>query len=80
MNYSQQTYPYRATPFLALAVMLARFEVRAAAGVEWKATPRLFRAVTLYTAAISLSFCVHASAALIPALSDRKSTRLNSSH
>jgi len=69
MNYSQQTYPYGATPFLALAVMLARFEVRAAAGVEWKATPRLFRAVTLYTAAISLSFCVHASAALIPALS-----------
>jgi len=65
MNYSQQTYPYGATPFLALAVMLARFEVRAAAGVEWKATPRLFRAVTLYTAAISLSFCVHASAALI---------------
>jgi hypothetical protein len=70
LDYGQRAYPYGVTPFAALAVLVGHFEILRATGADgWKATPRLLRALLLYTLAIVFSFCMHASATLIPAIS-----------
>ena len=69
LEYSQRTYPYGATPCLAAAILLAHFQVLRAASGGWKYSPKLFRAVALYTAVASIAFCIHASLALLPAIS-----------
>jgi hypothetical protein len=69
MEYSQRTYPYGAAPCLAAAILLAHFDVLRAAEGGWKYSGRLARAVALYAVAGSIALCVHASLALLPAIS-----------
>jgi hypothetical protein len=69
LEYAQRTYPYGATPCLAAAILLAHFNVLQAAASQWKYSPQLVRAVALYTAVVSVAFCIHASLALLPAIS-----------
>jgi hypothetical protein len=69
MEYAQRTYPYGVAPFLATAILLAHFQVLRAGSPGWKYSPVLLRAVALYTAVASIAFCIHASLALLPAIS-----------
>lgn len=69
LEYAQRTYPYGATPCLAAAILLAHFQVLRAASGGWKYSPKLFRAVALYTVVASIALCIHASLALLPAIS-----------
>jgi len=69
LEYSQRTYPYGAAPCLATAILLAHFQILRAASPGWKYSPRLLRAIALYTAVTSIALCVHASLAILPAIS-----------
>ena len=69
LEYAQRTYPYGVTPCLAAAILLAHFEVLRAASDGWKYSPRMIRAVALYTAVVSIALCIHASLAFLPAIS-----------
>jgi len=69
LEYAQRTYPYGAVPLFSAAILLAHFQVLRAASPGWKYSARLFRAVAGYTAIAAIAFCVHASVALVPAIS-----------
>jgi hypothetical protein len=69
LEFAQRTYPYGATPCIAAAILLAHLELVRVTSAGWKVTPRLVRAVVLYTLAISFALCIHASLALIPVVS-----------
>ena len=69
LEYAQRTYPYGAAPCLATLILLAHFQILSAASPEWKYSSRLLRALALYTGAIGIAFCVHASLVLLSAVS-----------
>ncbi len=69
LEYSQRTYPYGAAPCLAAAILLAHFQILRAVAGGWKYSPKLFRAIALYTAVVGIALCIHASLALLPAIS-----------
>jgi hypothetical protein len=69
LEYAQRTYPYGVTPCLAAAILIAHFEILRAASDGWKSSPKLIRAVSFYTAVVSVALCIHASLALLPAIS-----------
>jgi hypothetical protein len=69
MEYAQRTYPYGVLPCIAATILLTHFGVLRAAGKSWRLGPELLRAGILYTAAVSIALCLHASVALLPAVS-----------
>jgi hypothetical protein len=69
LEYAQRTYPYGATPCIAAAILLAHFEILRVTSSGWKMSPRLVRAAVLYTAVVAFALCIHASLALLPAVS-----------
>jgi len=69
LEYSQRAYPYGVAPCLATLILLAHFRILRAASPGWKYSPRLLRAIAFYTAVTSLALCIHASLALLPAIS-----------
>jgi hypothetical protein len=65
MEFSQRTYPYGATPFMAAALLLAHLEVLRVTPEGQVTGANVFRAVALYTAAGSLALCIHPSLGLL---------------